>query len=120
MLRGLRAGINAAERMHPRAELCPPREGYIDRRRRRGPLRRRDGFHLTQQGAEVVWERIRAKTVAALRQRAAPTRAPGVTTATHVAVANDATAAGEAAVATSGRRAELDALVARMLGQGDE
>jgi hypothetical protein len=84
------------------------------------PLRRRDGFHLTQQGAEVVWERIRAKTVAALRQRSTPARAAGVTTATHVTVANDATAAGEAAVATSGLRAELDALVARMLGQADE
>ena len=87
------------------------------------PLRRRDGFHLTQQGAEVVWQRIRAKTVAALRQGSSPTRAArsaSATAATHVTVANDATAAGEAAVATSGRRAELDALVARMLGQADE
>ena len=65
------------------------------------PLRRHDGFHLTARGAEVVWERIRAKTVAALRprQRPSPRRA---------------------ARATSERRAELDALVARMLGQGDE
>jgi len=87
------------------------------------PLRRRDGFHLTQQGAEVVWERIRAKTVAALRRqrpRASSARAASATAATHVTVASGATEAGEAAVATSGRRAELDALVARMLGQGDE
>jgi hypothetical protein len=84
------------------------------------PLRRRDGFHLTQQGAEVVWQRIRAKTVAALRPRSTPARATESTATAHVSVANDATAAGEAAVATSGRRAELDALVARMLGQADE
>lgn len=84
------------------------------------PLRRRDGFHLTPRGAEIVWQRIRAKTVAALRQRATPARAANATATTHVSVANDATGAEEAAVATSGRRAELDALVARMLGQADE
>jgi len=69
------------------------------------PLRRRDGFHLTQQGAEVVWKRIRAKTVAALRQRPSPRR-----------VARADSSISEA----SDRRAELDALVARMLGQVEQ
>jgi hypothetical protein len=83
------------------------------------PLRRRDGFHLTQQGAEVVWERIRKRTVAALRQRSTPARA------VHAAVAPTAAepeGAGvtEATAASSGRRAELDALVARMLGEAGE
>jgi len=67
------------------------------------PLRRRDGFHLTPEGAEVVWERIGAKAIGALRQRRRAAAAP-------------AASAG----AGSERRAELDALVARMLGEADD
>lgn len=71
------------------------------------PLRRRDGFHLTPRGAEVVWRRIRAKTVAALRRpdprakRRASREAPQ----------------RRVPAAVSERRAELDALVSRIFGQ---
>lgn len=74
------------------------------------PLRRRDGFHLTQRGAEVVWQRIRPKTVAALRRHDRPAARPEARKA----------AARQAHAAASERRAELDALVARIFGEASD
>lgn len=62
----------------------------------RSQIRHRDGFHMTAKGAKRVWERIRGAAQRALQPRAGPS------------------------VAT-GRRAELEALVSRMLdGRGVE
>jgi hypothetical protein len=53
-------------------------------------LRHRDGFHLTAKGAKLVWNRIRGAAQRALQPRAV-------------------------SIEATGRRAELDALVSRMM-----
>jgi hypothetical protein len=60
---------------------------------RRSRIRHPDGFHMTEKGAKLVWERIRGAAWSALSPRGGPSHTPS----------------------PGSRRAELEALVNRML-----